>query len=97
MGKGERMIKIGDCPERTKGVNKFIAKPPCNEGLRGVIIALHKSKKEAIILAKNSTLDNKTVKWGSLYLVREPNSTSYPIVIKQVSVIPNKKEWTVLK
>ena len=86
------MIKIGDNPEGSKGVNKFIA--PCGEGQRGVVIAMKKGKKEAIILAKNSST-TRDVLWGRTYLVKEDNPKRYPIVVSE-SYVPDTPEWKIL-
>lgn len=51
------MIKIGDNPEGVKGINKFLCG---SEGLRGVIIATHPSKKKAII----KSLDDSIIRYS---------------------------------
>ena len=85
------MIKIGTNPENVKGINKFIGKD--NEGYRGKIIALHKNKKEVIILAMNS---GTKVKWGKLYHVVETNPKEYPVVKSLVMEIPNYSDWEII-
>jgi hypothetical protein len=86
------MIRLGENPEGYKGVNKFLS--PEGEGVRGVIIALHVDRKQAIVLALNSTFDG-SIEWGKLYLVKEKNPDEYPRVIRQVDSVPNVKSWKV--
>ena len=88
------MIDIGDNPEKKEGINKFIA--PCGEGQRGKIIAIHKSKKEAVILAMNDSLKGD-VQWGHFYHIREEKKDTYPVVIKEVYFVDNNKEWGIIK
>lgn len=87
------VIKIGASPENDGLYNKFIA--PCGDGQRGRIVALHKNKEEAIILALNSNVKND-VCVGSLYLIKEYNSEHYPIVVKKVNCVPNFEEWEIV-
>lgn len=85
------MIKIGENPEKTKGINKFIGTD--GEGHRGIIIARKSNKKEAIILAETS---GTTVEWGNLYLIKEHEADHYPVVVKRVMRIPNESGWKIL-
>ena len=88
-------IEIGQNPEGVKGINKFIARS--GEGHRGKIIALHESKKRAIVLSMNTSFEKKGgVVWGKLYLVEEENPDEYPKVVEGVSSVPNSEEWTVV-
>ncbi len=86
------MIKIGENPEHNPKLNKFIAKS--TDGQRGVILALHKNKKQAIILALNCSVAGD-VKWGKLYLVKETKPGAYPTVAEEVYNIPDKGGWTI--
>ena len=52
-------IKIGDNPEGVHGINKFLCGA---EGLRGVIIATHPSKKKAIIKSLDDSIMRCTSK-----------------------------------
>lgn len=88
----EMPIQIGENPEDDQKMNKFIS--PDGEGQRGVVLALSKDRKEAVILALNSSTTG-SVEWGKLYLVRESNPANYPKVMKRVSEIPNTKAWRI--
>ena len=90
-------IKIGDNPEQVPGVNKFIAE--CGEGHRGKVIALHKSKKKAIILAMNTSIEGRDeggVLWGELYLVAETDPDNYPEVVERVTAVPFSEDWQIV-
>lgn len=86
------MIEIGENPENTKGINKFIAKS--GDGQRGKIIAMHKNKKEAIILAMNSSCKGD-VKWGHFYHVEEKQDGNYPVVVKEVHFV-DAENWSMV-
>ncbi len=88
------MIKIGESPEDSKKLNKFIAKS--GDGMRGLVLAQTKNLKQAIILALNSSVKND-VKWGKLYLVKEKDKENYPEVVKQVEKIPFTTNWSINK
>ena len=85
------MIKIGDNPEKTKGINKFIGQD--GEGYRWKIIALHKSRKEAIILAMNT---GTKIRWGKIYHITEDNPKEYPQVKSLVLRVPNSPDWEII-
>jgi len=90
-------IKIGDNPEQAPSVNKFIA--ACGEGHRGKVIALHKSKKKAIILAMNTSIEGRAeggVLWGELYLVAETDPDNYPEVVERVTAVPFSEDWQIV-
>lgn len=87
------MIHKGDNPENDIRLNKFIA--PHGDGVRGILIALHTDKKQAIILAMNSSLKGD-VKWGEMYLVKEDSPEEYPKVVRRIGSIPNTKSWKIL-
>lgn len=85
------MIEIGENPEKIKGINKFIGQD--GDGYRGKLIAIHKDKKRAIILAENS---GSKVDWGNFYLVAEKKAHEWPIVIAKISCVPNEEGWKVV-
>jgi hypothetical protein len=90
-------IEVGDCPEGLPNINKFIA--ICGEGHRGKVIALHKSKKKAIILAMNNSIAEKDeggVLWGEMYLVEETNPDEYPKVVERVTEVPFSEDWQIV-
>lgn len=87
------MIKIGENPQGTVGINKFIGIE--GEGLREKIIAMHKSKKKAIVLCMNTGILDPA-KWGALYLINENTESSYPVVVKCVMEIPDEKGWSIV-
>ena len=89
------MIEIGENPEGLRNINKFIDSKT-HEGLRGKILAIHKSRKKAIILAMNQTLDNMSVQWGKMYLIEEINPDKYPMTKTIVSEIPKNAEWKIV-
>lgn len=91
----DMVIKVEENPEGFRGINKFIAKN--GEGHRGKIIAIHSNKKEAIVLAMNSSCKKHDgVVWGKLYLIREDSSEEWPRVVKGANSIPNTKNWEIL-
>jgi len=87
------MIKIGLNPENAEGINKFIAKS--GDGQRGKIIAIHKNKKEAVILAMNSSTKGDVL-FGHFYNIKEEDEGNYPVVIKEVYFIDNVKGWMII-
>jgi hypothetical protein len=94
MGEVKYMIEIGENPEKTPNINKFIAKS--GDGMRGRVIAIRKStRKSAIVLALNTSIA-KDVMWGKFYLVREVTEGEYPVVFRQVRQIPDKPDWEVV-
>jgi len=93
--KSRRKINIGDNPQHDPKLNKFLSGGKENEGLRGVLVARTLNKKRGIILAKNSSFNGR-VKWGKLYEVIEKKPTEYPVVKREVSKIPDGKDWELL-
>ncbi len=91
--KSRRKINVGDNPQHTPKLNKFIAKS--GDGLRGKLLARTTNGKRGIILAQNSSFDGD-VKWGKLYEVVERKPTEYPVVKKEVMKIPDTKDWELL-
>ena len=90
-------IEVGDCPEGLPNINKFIA--ISGEGHRGKIIAIHKNKKKAIVLAMNDSFANKDdggVLWGEMYLVKEIDPDEYPEVVKRVIKVPSSEDWQIV-
>ncbi len=87
-----RAINVGDNPQHTPKLNKFLSGGKQSEGLRGRLLARTKDKKRGIILAENSSFNGK-VKWGKLYEVVEKKPTEYPVVKKEVSKVPTSKDW----
>lgn len=85
-------IQIGENPEGDPRMNKFIS--PEGEGQRGVVLALSRDRKQAVIIALNSSTTG-SVEWGRLYLVREGDPSHYPRVVKRVLEIPNADGWHV--
>jgi len=86
-------IKVGESPEGRLGTNKFIAKS--GDGLRGAVVAIHESGKEAIILAMTSSLKGD-VEWGRLYLVRETDEGQWPVVVDEAHRVPAEEEWAIV-
>lgn len=86
-------IAVGENPEGLPGVNKFIAKS--GDGQRGRILALHRDRTKAIVLAMNNSR-KKDVQWGRFYLVREQDSAQYPRVVRRVTAIPDSDEWEIV-
>lgn len=89
------MIIIGETPEKNIFHNKFIA--PQGEGLRGRIIAMHKSKKQAIIVCTTSAF-NDDIKYGDKCLVMEVTKDNWPLFVKKINGLPhtdnpNNWEW----
>jgi len=85
-------IRVGENPEGIRGLNKFITTD--GEGHRGVILAISRNSKEAIVLALNGSRTG-SVKWGELYLLREQDDKSYPKVVKKVDCIPPDGNWKI--
>ncbi len=88
----EMLIQIGENPAGDPRMNKFIS--PEGEGQRGVVVALSKDRKQAVIIALNSSTTG-SVGWGKFYLVRESDPANYPKVVKRVLEIPNTESWHV--
>ncbi len=91
--KTRRRINVGDNPEGNQ-LNKFIDKG--GEGLRGTLLAKTKDGKRGIILAMNSAFARGGASWGKMYEVVEKNKGQYPVVKKQVTKIPDTKDWKIL-
>ena len=91
--KTRRKINVGDNPQKTPKLNKFIAKS--GDGLRGKLLARTINGKRGIILAQNSSFAGD-VKWGKLYEVVEKKPTEYPVVKQEVKKIPDTKNWEML-
>ena len=90
-----KSIRVGDNPEGDPKINKFIDSKT-NEGLRGKLIALKDNKKQAIVLAMNSSFGKGGVKWGELHLVEEKDPDQFPFTKKKVNSIPNTKDWNIV-
>ncbi len=89
-----KKIGIGENPQGTPNINKFIDKG--GEGLRGTLVARTKNGKRGIILAQNSAFAKGGASWGKLYEVVEKSPKEYPVVKKEVKKIPDTKEWEIL-
>ncbi len=86
------MIKIGDNPEGFEGINKFLCGA---EGLRGVIIATHPSKKKAIIKSLDDSImryskkeilsicDNLNIDQDSMKQIAENTKSGVTVNVKQ--------------
>ena len=93
LSKVRKKITVGSNPEEgASTLNKFLSGGKESEGLRGRLLATTRNKKRGIILAMTPSFNGK-IKWGKLYEVVEKKPSQYPVVKKEVSKIPDTKDW----
>ena len=86
-------IGLGQNPEHDPSVIKFIAKS--GDGCRGVVLALKKRKKEAVVLSMTASAHGD-VEWGRIYRIKEKDPEEWPGVVESIDRIPNDWQWTII-
>ena len=87
------LIKMGENDRGYPGINKFHTKK--HEGMPGKMIAINKNSTKAVVIALATAIKGD-VKWGKMYLVEEVNAGEYPIVVRNVSGVPDEDTWQII-